>query len=90
MATRQPLEFVDGKTLVADLGDRLAALFFFPGDTIIGTLVDVMPGLAGAVGISDFDRGDTLSAILSLASWVAIVLVSKGVFDMCLSPSTRN
>ena len=87
MAKRQPLEFFDGDTLAADIGDSLAALFFFPGDTILGTLVDLMPGLAGAVGISDFIRGDTLSAIISLASWFAIFLVSKLVLDKCFAPS---
>jgi len=87
MEKRRPIKFMDGDTVVADIGDRLEALFRVPGDTIIGTLVDVAPGFANAVGISEFDRGDTLSTVISLASWFAIVFVSKRV--RCVSRSAE-
>jgi len=83
MAKSNPSDF----TVVSGIGDVLATLFFFPGDTIISTLIDVVPGLTRMLGVSDFDQGNTLSAILSLASWIAIVLVAKRILSKTHSPS---
>jgi hypothetical protein len=76
-----PSEFIDFETLLSGIGDTVATVLFFPGDTIILTLLQVTPGLAGLLGISDFDVGDTLSAILSLVSWVAMFLCAKRILD---------
>jgi hypothetical protein len=44
-----PSEFIDFETLLSGIGDALATVLFFPGDTIILTLLQVMPGLAGVL-----------------------------------------
>jgi uncharacterized protein involved in cysteine biosynthesis len=60
---------------ISDLIDWLVQLLFWPGDAALGLLIRFAPSVARFLELGREDYGGTLSILISILFWLAVVLL---------------
>jgi hypothetical protein len=60
---------------ISDLVDWLVQLLFWPGDAALGLLLRFAPSVAQFLELGREDYGGTLSILISILFWLAVVLL---------------
>jgi uncharacterized protein involved in cysteine biosynthesis len=74
---------------ISDLVDRAVQLLFWPGDAALGLLLSHAPSVARFLELGREDFGGTLSILISILFWLAVVLLLGTLANFILSFDRR-